>query len=187
VLFENVFAARVPMAGRWNSNPAVSGGGVLIDNGTHAVDVARYFLGPITEVMAVEGKRVQTLAVEDTARVFLLSADGTHGTIDLSWTVDKQAVSYIEIYGSEGAIRVGWRESRFRRASSPDWVQFGTGYDKLDAMRRQLADFCGAMHGTHELRITAEDALASVAVIEAAYESLRANHWTPIAEGGAHP
>jgi predicted dehydrogenase len=182
VLFENVFAANVPMAGRWNSDPLISGGGVLIDNGTHAVDVARYFLGPIVEVLAVEGKRVQMLDVEDTARLFFVTADGTHGTIDLSWTIDKQAESYIEIFGSEGTIRVGWRESRFRRSSSADWIRFGSGYDKLDAMRRQLADFCGAVRGTHDLLITTDDALASVAVIEAAYESMERNHWSRISD-----
>jgi predicted dehydrogenase len=183
VLFENVFASRVTMAGRWNADPETSGGGVLIDNGTHSVDVARYFLGPISEVMAVEGKRVQQLPVEDTARLFVLSSDRVHGTIDLSWSLDKEVDSYIEIYGSNGTITVGWRESRYRQASSPDWVRFGSGYDKIDAMRRQVANFCGALHGREQLLITAEDALASVAVIEAAYASMAEDHWFRVGAG----
>jgi predicted dehydrogenase len=182
ILFENVFASRVPMEGRWNADPSVSGGGVLIDNGTHSVDVARYFLGPIADVMAVEGKRVQHLEVEDTARLFIRSLDGVNGTMDLSWSIDKEVDSYIDIYGSHGTIRVGWRESRYRQSSSPDWVQFGHGYDKVDCMRRQVTNFCDAVRGTDHLLITAEDALASVAVIEAAYASLGQSHWAQVGE-----
>jgi predicted dehydrogenase len=171
------------MSDRWNSNPAVSGGGVLIDNGTHSVDIIRYFLGPITEVLAVEGKRVQTLAVEDTVQMFVRATTGARGTIDLSWSLDKARDSYIEIYGSNGTVRVGWKESKFRQVTSPDWVVFGSGYDKVGAMRAQVVNFCRAIQKREPLLITADDAIASVAAIERAYQSLESSRWVRV-DGG---
>lgn len=180
VLFENAFTARVDMSPRWNSNPSVSGGGVLIDNGTHSVDIMRYFLGPLAEVQVVEGKRVQGLSVEDTVRIFVKSTSGVMGNIDLSWSINKELDYYIRIYGSHGTISVGWKESKYRQASSPDWVVFGKGYNKVQAFRSQIENFSKAILKEEPLLITADDAIASVEVIEAAYAALNQNRWTPI-------
>ncbi len=183
ILFENAFTARVDMSSRWNADPGVSGGGVLIDNGSHSVDLMRYFLGPLAEVQVVEGKRVQGLAVEDTVRIFVHSVGGVMGSIDLSWSLNKELDSYLNIYGSRGTIAVGWKESRYRQSSSSDWIVFGTGYDKVQAFRSQIDNFAGAILGAEMLLITAEDALASVETIEAAYSSLRRLHWTAVRRG----
>lgn len=180
VLFENAFTSRVNMAGRWNSVPEVGGGGVLIDNGTHSLDVMRYFLGPLAEVQVVEGKRVQGLPVEDTVRIFVRSEAGVMGSIDLSWSINKELDSYINIYGSRGTIFIGWKESKYRQSSSPDWVVFGKGYDKIQAFRSQIDNFVKAIQGEEALLITPEDALASVEAIEAAYAALKENKWTVI-------
>ena len=180
VLFENAFTSRVDMSSRWNAESKISGGGVLIDNGTHSVDLMRYFLGPLADVQVVEGKRVQGLAVEDTVRIFVRSISGIMGTVDLSWSINKELDSYINIYGSHGTVFVGWKESKYRQSSSRDWVVFGKGYDKVQAFRSQINNFCKAIRGEETLLINAEDALASVEVIEAAYAALRQNHWTAV-------
>jgi len=180
VLFENTFTSRVDMSRRWNSNPAVSGGGVLIDNGTHSVDLVRYFLGPIEAVSCVEGKRIQGLPVEETVQLHARTAEGALATIDLSWSISKNHPSYLDLYGSLGMARVGWSESRYRPASSPEWIPFGGGYHKLAAFARQIENFVQAIRGLEPLRIGPEDALASVEVIEAAYESLRRDAWVAV-------
>lgn len=193
VLFENAFTSRVPMGARWNSDPSVSGGGVLIDNGTHSLDLTRYFLGPLADVQVVEGKRSQGLPVEETVRIFVRSAAGVMGSIDLSWSINKELDNYLSIYGSRGTIQVGWRESKYRQAGAAEWVVFGKGYDKVQAFRSQLDNFSRAIAGEEALLITAEDALASVEVVEAAYAALRRSRWTAVegaesllAEVGGH-
>lgn len=184
ILYENTFASRVDMSGRWNSVAAISGGGVLIDNGTHSLDIARYLLGPIGQVLAVEGRRIQSVEVEDTASIFFTTVHGVTGTIELSWSVSKERDSFIEVYGSEGTVRVGWKESAYRLSGSDEWVQFGNGYDKLEAMTAQVSNFLGAVRGTEPLLIQAEDGIASVAVVEAAYASLNSPRWIAV-QGGS--
>jgi predicted dehydrogenase len=180
ILFENSFTSRLDMSSRWNSNPEVSGGGVLIDNGTHSVDLVRYFLGPIADVQVVEGKRSQGLAVEETVRIFVRSTSGVLGSIDLSWSINKEQESYINIYGTHGTLWIGWKESRYRQSGARDWVVFGKGYDKIQAFRSNIDNFARAIQGEEALRIGADDALASVEVIETAYADLRRNHWIPV-------
>jgi predicted dehydrogenase len=190
ILFENSFTAHVDMTNRWNADPATSGGGVLIDNGTHSADLMRYFLGSLAYVQAFEGRRIQRLPVEDTVRVFALSSTGVMGSIDLSWSIQKDQDEYVSIYGTTGTIHVGWHESRYRQASGAshgEWVVFGNGYDKLAALASQLDNFARALLGEERLAITPEDSLASVEVIEAAYTALRRGGWVGIGGRAAWP
>jgi predicted dehydrogenase len=180
VLFENAFTSRVDMVNRWNSNPAISGGGVLIDNGTHSVDIMRFLLGPLAELQVIEGLRVQPISVEDTVKIYLKSEAGVMGSVDLSWSINKELSDYIRIYGSEGTISIGWKESKYRRATDKEWTVFGRGYDKVQAFSSQLTNFARAARGLEPLEITLDDAIASVEVVDAAYRALLSAKWLPI-------
>ena len=180
IQLENTFASRVDMVGRWNSNRTISGGGVLIDNGTHSVDIARYFLGPIQEVLVVERPRTQAVDVEDSVQLLLRTASDATATIDLSWSYDNATDTYLQIYGTDGALRVGWAESAYRENRADEWTPFGIGYDKVRCMRHQVENFCAALRGTEPLAITAADAIASVQVISAAYRSLELGDWVAV-------
>lgn len=178
--FENAFTAKVDMSRRWNSNKQASGGGVLIDNGTHSVDIVRYFLGAIEEVLAVEAGSTQNLAVDENVKMFVKTRDGVTASVDLTWGINKELPYFISIYGTSGTLHIGWRESKYKLNSSPDWIQFGSGYDKVQAFRSKIENFAHAIRGKEDLLIKPEDALASVEVIEAAYRSLNQNLWTRV-------
>lgn len=180
-LVENAFTSRVDMSGRWNSDPSISGGGVLVDNGTHSVDLARYVAGPVAEVLAIETSRPEGFQVDDTARLFLRHDDGTDTSIDLSWSIDKSLADFLRIYGTEGEVRVGWRESAWRRHGQ-DWQPIGPGYAKGPAMGGALDAFCLAVRGDAPLAVTTDDALAAATTIDAAYASLSRGGWVKLAE-----
>lgn len=180
VLFENVFCGRVDMRDRWNSRREIAGGGVLFDNGSHSVDIARYLLGPITLVQAQHGIQVQPIEVEDTSRVYFQTARGVMGSIDLSWSIHKDTESYVYVFGTEGTLSLGWRESKYRQSEKLNWVVFGNGYDKQRAFLRQQQHFLECVAGRSLPVITAVDGLESVRVIEAAYRSSQVNKWVEL-------
>ncbi len=182
VQFENAFTAKVDMSKRWNADSAVSGGGVLMDNGTHSVDIIRYFLGAIAEVLAVEAGNTQDLRVDENVKLLAKTAKGITASIDLTWGINKELPNFISVYGSNGTLHIGWRESKYKLNTSPDWIIFGKGYDKVQAFKAKIENFRNAILGQEELLIKPEDALASVEVIEAAYKSLNQNLWQKIVE-----
>ena len=61
------------------------------------------------------------------------------GSIDLSWSVQKERDSFIDLYGERGTIRVGWKGSWYKTQSSKEWTRYGEGYDKVVAFRDNVA------------------------------------------------
>jgi predicted dehydrogenase len=180
ILFENTFMSYVNMVTRWNANAEVSGGGVLIDNGTHSIDIMRYFLGPLSSIHVVTGIKLQKLPVEDTVHATIRAQSGATGRIDLSWSINKQCDDYIAIYGSKGTLRVGWKGSYYRQDGSLSWIQFGQGYNKVQAFRDQIENFSAAVQGLETLVIDGNDAVASVDVIQSGYQAMAQHSWVPI-------
>lgn len=180
--YENRFCSKVNMRGRWNSDPEIGGGGVLIDNGTHSVDIARYLLGPLCRVHAQEGKRMMGLAVDETACLSFATESEVMGSIYLSWSLQIDEGGYINIYGTDGALTIGWQESKYQHHGHPEWVNFGVGYSKIEAFKNQVTNFIGTVRGSARPVISSDDALASVEVIEAAYRSMTDNSWAEVGE-----
>ena len=177
---QNIFTSPVDVTKLRNSRIKASGGGALIENGTYPVDIMRFIMGPITAAYAVEASVDERYVnCEDTASVFVRNASGVVGTIHLSWIVGSGAPWHLLIRGSEGTIGVGWCSSQLHRFGEEP-VIFGSGYDKHAAFAALLEDFADVILGVREPAIARDDAIASVEVIDAAYESLRRNSWSAV-------
>ena len=113
--------------------------------------------------------------------MFVRTTDGTMGSVDLSWSINKDQPAYISIYGVDGTLEVGWRESRYRRSTDAEWTVFGTGYDKHNTFCAIIDNFARSLQDIEPLMISARDALASVVVIESAYKSLHSSAWQKVA------
>lgn len=180
--FENAFTAKVDMSKRWNSDAEVSGGGVLIDNGTHSVDIIRYFLGGIESVLVVDAGGTQGLKVDENVKMFAKTINNVTASVDLTWGINKELPYFISIYGTNGTLHIGWRESKYKVNSNADWTVFGKGYDKVASFKGKIENFANALRGKEELFIKPADAIASVQVIDAAYKSMKQNLWQPVIE-----
>ncbi len=182
IQFENAFTADVDMTKRWNSDSSIGGGGVLMDNGTHSVDIIRYFLGPISEVLALDAGSTQDLKVDENVIVLAKTKSGVTASVDLTWGINKNLPNFVSIYGTNGTLHIGWGESKYKLNNHSEWTVFGAGYNKVQAFKSKLENFRDTINGDAELLIKPSDALASVQVIEAAYKSLNQNLWQPVIE-----
>lgn len=91
-------------SGAWRGTWALDGGGALMNQAIHSVDLLTWLAGPVTEVFA----RTATLAherieVEDTAVASLVFASGALGTIAATTAAYPGYLKRIEIHGSEGS------------------------------------------------------------------------------------
>jgi predicted dehydrogenase len=171
--FEADFRDPIDMRNRWNIRRELSGGGVLIDSGGPAVDIARYFFGPILGVRAEEGGRIQSKDVEDTVRLEVRTISGVLGTIHLSWTLKNPGDDYFRIFGTQGNLCIGWKKSIYRPSGGIDWIHFGEGYNTLKALTLQTSHFINVVAGEEIPEIDSDDELESVRIIENAYQSIQ--------------
>ncbi len=178
--FEGDFRELIDMRNRWNIRKDISGGGVLIDSGTAAVDIAAYLFGHLLGVRAEEGPRIQSTDVEDTVRLDLKTISGILGTVHMSWNQKSASDDYFRIYGTCGTLCLGWKKSMYRPNEAKDWINFGEGYNLLRALARQMSHFINIVAGEEIPEISAGNVIESVRTIEAAYHSLKTGQFVKI-------
>lgn len=89
----------------WRANPALSGGGELIDQGVHLIDLAGWFLGEFPHVDGHAATYFWDMKVDDNAFVALRTASGQTAWLHASCTEWKNLFSF-ELYGRDAKIAI---------------------------------------------------------------------------------
>ena len=89
----------------WRAKPEISGGGELIDQGSHLIDLSRWFLGDFTEVQGFAHTYYWDMPVDDNSFLLLKTSKKQTAFLHASCTEWKNLFS-MEIYGRGGKLEV---------------------------------------------------------------------------------
>jgi predicted dehydrogenase len=96
---------RIGYEREWRAQPQISGGGELIDQGMHLIDLARWFLGDFVEVEGYAHTYFWNMPVDDNAFLLLKTAQNKVAFLHASCTEWKNTFSF-EIYGRDGKLQI---------------------------------------------------------------------------------
>lgn len=97
--------ARIGYDKEWRADPSLSGGGELIDQGPHLIDLSRWFLGNFTEVQGFAHTYYWDMPVDDNGFMMLKTPKNQMAFLHASCTEWKNLFS-MEIYGRDGKLDV---------------------------------------------------------------------------------
>ena len=173
---------------KWWRTRETSGGGCLMDAGSHDLYNIRWLMGEVESVHAVTGSYVQPNEAEDAAIVQLRFDSGAMGVLTSTWGQIEGFAAHIEVLGVQGSLRVDWpRDFPLRGYSESGlaavrndlpvcWSYPLTGYT------RELTHVVDCLHGRAQPLVTGEDGLAILRIIQAAYRSAEQARQVSIAE-----
>jgi predicted dehydrogenase len=96
---------RIGYEREWRADPGRSGGGELIDQGIHLIDLSRWFLGDFSQVYGTTSTLYWEMPVEDNVFLCLKTPSGQIAWLHASWTEWKNLFSF-EIFGKSGKLQI---------------------------------------------------------------------------------
>lgn len=93
------------MEKEWRASKDLCGGGELLDQGVHIIDLSRWFAGDIAKIFGVAKTKFWNMKVEDNAFVHMNSKSGVDVHFNVSWTNWKNVFSF-EIFCAKGYLKI---------------------------------------------------------------------------------
>ncbi len=174
---------------RWRGKKALDGGGALMNQGIHTVDLLLWLMGDVRRVSAQAATALHQIEVEDTLVATLAFANGALGTLEATTAAYPGYKRRLEVTGSAGTIILEHdriiavdlktpnpnivltsEESANASASSPV-VSDVSGHRKL------LENFIQAIQTAGIPHCSGQEGRRSVELVQVIYESARTSHF----------
>lgn len=182
-------------AAPWRGTWAADGGGMLMTQAIHNLDLLQWFLGTPVEVSAKAGTFVRhgSIEVEDTAAALVTFASGAVATITATVAAEPNLGTRLTVTGDTGATAVLTEYPEGADAVAEVWTVRGEeslspvlagelhpdlGVAEVNARllplhRRTVEDFVDAVRTGRDPLVTGADAMTSLRIVQAVYESAR--------------
>jgi UDP-N-acetylglucosamine 3-dehydrogenase len=150
-------------------NPRIKDVGIIIDLGTHDIDIMSYLYGQkIKEVYASAGSVVHSH--EDHAIITLNFANGSSGVIDTNWLTPHK-VRNLTVIGSQAIAEVNYIEETLR-IFDKEWIR-DAKIEKEEPLKLELLHFIDCVQHNKEPLVSGEEGKHALEVALAAVESAR--------------
>ena len=167
---------------RWRGTLALDGGGALMNQGIHTVDLLQWLFGPVVSVAAKIATRVHAIEAEDTAAALLSFENGAVGVLEAATSIVPGYSRRLELTGADGTLIVEQDslvacELKSGRAATnaSDAATNAASAVVADPTphARVIVDFIDAIRTGRQPACDAREGRKSVAIVEAVYRSAR--------------
>jgi predicted dehydrogenase len=169
---------------RWRGTWALDGGGALINQAIHTIDLLLWLFGPIDSVDARVAARLHDIEVEDTAVAALEFENGALGVFEASTAIFPGYPRRVELTGSKGTLvlehdRLAALDLQEAAPAAPAEAT-GDAQNRSSAVvsdatphRRVLEDFIHAIRTNGTPACDGREGRRSVEIVQAMYASAR--------------
>jgi UDP-N-acetyl-2-amino-2-deoxyglucuronate dehydrogenase len=172
-------------SGDWRGTWALDGGGALINQSIHYIDLLQFIMGPVMKLHGYCAMRAHThIEVEDTAIASLKFKSGALGIIEGMTSAYPGFCTRLEVFGNQGGVVIEddkvkeWRlsngESYITPAISGPSIASTSSMDIWpEGHRRQLENIITAIRENHEPAVNGVEGRKPLEIVLAIYESAR--------------
>jgi UDP-N-acetyl-2-amino-2-deoxyglucuronate dehydrogenase len=184
-------------SGDWRGTWALDGGGALMNQGIHTLDLLIWILGEPAQVSALTARLAHPhIEAEDVAVAVIQFASGALGVLHATTAAYPGLTARIQVHGDRGSAIIDGDQLTYFHAAAADADSTdhnqaedaevpapAAGSDPAalsDAHLHQYRDFLQAIEQGREPMVTVHDAIRALAVVAAVYESARTGETVPV-------